>query len=245
MELNLFWVKKVKSLEGAGSVQEVILSDDTKLEADMVVLGTGIRPNVDFVSKSLRIAEDGGLHSDVFMRTSKDNIFSAGDVCSFPYWYSGVRARVEHYNEAIQQGSIAAFNMLDKKIPYDYVPFFWTRHWDKSLQYTGVTNNFDSVHIDGDLDKLTFIAYYIKDDQILAISAMNKSPLPQVMNQAMQLNVMPTASELKTGKVTVEDIKNRIKAKKGGCKCKKDDCCKKDFHNIVNFNKEGTEKPAT
>jgi NADPH-dependent 2,4-dienoyl-CoA reductase/sulfur reductase-like enzyme len=48
------------------------------------------------------------------LRTSNSNIFAAGDITNYPYFLTGERARVEHYNEAIEQGTIAAFNMLDK-----------------------------------------------------------------------------------------------------------------------------------
>lgn len=224
--------KSLKSLEGAGEVKQVVFADGSHLDADAVILGTGIQPNTELVSKSLRIAPDGGIFADVFLKTARENIYCAGDVCSFPYWYTGSRARVEHYNEAIQQGSIAAFNMLDKKVPHDSIPFFWTRHWDKSLHYVGYAPEFNDVYVEGSLKDLNFVAYYIKDDHILAAAAMNKSPIPMVLNQAMQLNVMPTATELKAGKVTLEDIKKRIQAKKGACKCKKDDCCKTDYHNL-------------
>ena len=57
------------------------------------------------------------------------------DVASFPYWVSGDNVRIEHYNEAIHQGSVAAFNMLGKFVPMDSVPFFWTRQWDKGKLY--------------------------------------------------------------------------------------------------------------
>jgi len=137
--------------------------------------------------------------------------------------------RIEHWNEAINQGSVAALNMLDKKVPHDQIPFFWTRHWDKSLQYTGFASDFNDTYIEGDVNKLDFIVYYLKDDQVVAAAAMNKSPVPMIINQAMTLNVMPKGSELKSGKVDMNEIKRRIAAKKGSCKCKKDACCKTNY----------------
>jgi len=58
-------------------------------------------------------------------------------VASYPYWYTGERVRIEHYNEAIYQGYVAALNMMGRLTPMSTVPFFWTRFWDKSLQYSG------------------------------------------------------------------------------------------------------------
>ena len=68
----------------------------------------------------------------------------------------------------MNQGTYAAFNMLGKLIPYGDVPFFWTRNFNNSLQYVGNTSSFDDVHIDGDISKDTFLAYYIKDGKIVA-----------------------------------------------------------------------------
>ncbi len=57
-------------------------------------------------------------------------------------------------------------NMLGKKVQYDYIPFFWTRFWDKSLQYVSISDSFDEVFIDGNLFELKFNAYYIKGENV-------------------------------------------------------------------------------
>jgi len=67
----------------------------------MVILGTGVSPNTELFKSSLSIAEDGGLKADAFLKTSSENIFCAGDVCSYPYWYNATRGRNEHYSEAV------------------------------------------------------------------------------------------------------------------------------------------------
>jgi len=218
----------VKSIEGAGAVKEVILTSGERLEADMVLLGTGVQPNTELVSHSLRISSDGGIYTDPFMRTVNHDIFAAGDCASYPFWYTGERVRVEHYSAAIQQGSIAAYNMLDRNVPNDAIPFFWTRFFNRTLQHIGNQKGFDKFHVEGDLDKLEFIAYYIKGNQIVSAAAMNKSPMLMLLNAAMELNVLPTASELIEGKVTLEDIKKRVLEKKGKLKCKREICCKKN-----------------
>lgn len=72
-----------------------------------------------------------------------------------------------HYVTAQQQGAIAALNMLGKGVSYDYVPYFWSRQWDKSLQYTGYGTVWDEVFVDGNLHDLTLNAYYIKDNKVI------------------------------------------------------------------------------
>ena len=222
--------KGLKSIEGDGKVTHVELSDGTKLPADLVILGTGVRPNTDFAQKALKTERDGGLTTDAYLKTSHNDIYAAGDIAAFPYWYLGDRVRVEHYNEAMKQGSIAAFNMLDKKVPVDNVPFFWTRIWDFSIHYIGYARDYDEMWVDGDLsntDEMKFVAYYAKNDKIQAVAATGAGPVAMVFDAAMTLNVLPKASEIKSGKVTLEDIKKRIREKKGGLACKKKDCCQK------------------
>ena len=83
-------------------------------------------PNTGFL-KGVRMDQQGGIETDIYHKSSQPNVFAVGDVASYPYFYSGQQVRVEHYNEAIFQGYIAALNMLDKKVVNDNIPFFWTR----------------------------------------------------------------------------------------------------------------------
>ena len=75
----------------------------------------------------------------------------------------------------MDQGSYAAFNMLGKFVPYGNTPVFWTRHYNKSIQYVGHCTNYDEVHVDGSVEQGKFIAYYIKNGQIQAVSGMGKA----------------------------------------------------------------------
>ena len=121
-----------------GKVKGVVLGDGRTLEADMVILATGVRPNTKYLEGSgIELAQDGGIICDPFLETNVKNVFAAGDVASYPYWPTGGRTRTEHWSVALDQGTNAAFNMLDKYVPYNDVPFFWTRHYNKSLQVIG------------------------------------------------------------------------------------------------------------
>ena len=121
-----------------GKVKGVVLADGRTLEADMVILATGVRPNTKYLEGSgIELAKDGGIICDPFLETNVKNVFAAGDVASYPYWPTGARTRTEHWSVALDMGTNAAFNMLDKYVPYNDVPFFWTRHYNKSLQVIG------------------------------------------------------------------------------------------------------------
>jgi len=81
----------------------------------------------------LDIDKDGGFRLDSFLNTNDPNIYAAGDIASCPYWPTGQHTRSEHWITALDQGTYAAFNMMGKMVPYGQIPFFWTRHYNKSL----------------------------------------------------------------------------------------------------------------
>jgi NADPH-dependent 2,4-dienoyl-CoA reductase/sulfur reductase-like enzyme len=124
----------IKEFKGDKSVKSVVLNDGTEIDADMVIIGIGIDPATDLI-KGTDIETDkfGGLLCDPFLSTSNKDVFAAGDIVTFPYWPSGDRIRIEHWVVAQDQGSHAAFNMLGKHVPYGRIPFFWTRHYNKSI----------------------------------------------------------------------------------------------------------------
>lgn len=224
----------VKAIEGSGSGKHVVLADGTKLPADLVVIGVGVRPNSEPVANSLQLANDGSIVADKYLKTSNDNVFAAGDVASFPYWYTGTREKIEHYNEAIQQGMIAAHNMLGKQISHEAIPFFWTRQFEKSLQYVGFGTKYDDIHIEGDFSQFNFLAYYGFNNKVVASASMGRSPAAMIISHAMQIGVMPSMEEIKSGKISVEDIKKRIQEKKGKSTCKRGNCLHKKAQEKAN-----------
>jgi len=161
---NKVFVKEVHAKED-GSVKSVTLSNGTELDADLVIVGTGVRPVSHFLEDSgVERNKDGGVVCDPFLQTSVKDVYAAGDLASYPYWPTGARTRTEHWSVALDQGTYAAFNMLDKYVPYDSIPFFWTRHYNKSLQFIGSNAvGYKEVFIKGKMHKDKFLAYYIDD----------------------------------------------------------------------------------
>jgi apoptosis-inducing factor 3 len=117
-----------------GAVSSVVLSDGRELEADLVILGVGVLPATKFLEGSgIQLDKVGAVVVDPFLQTTAKDVYAAGDIASFPYWVNGRQTRIEHYNVAMDQGSHAAFNMLGKMVPFGNIPFFWTRHYNKSI----------------------------------------------------------------------------------------------------------------
>ena len=194
----------------------------------MVVLGTGVRPATDFLKGTgIELAQDGGVVCDPFLQTNVKNIFAAGDIASYPYWPTGGRVRTEHWVTSLDQGTHAAFNMLGKFVPYGQIPFFWTRHYNKSIHFVG-NGQYKEVFIQGEVAKNNLVDYYIDEtDKIVAVASQNNSKASLTFLEAMSQNAMPSGAQIKNGTETWQTVAARLKQNVGGARCKRANCCQK------------------
>ncbi len=163
---------EIERLEGAGQVSGVTLKTGETVAADLVVIGFGVKPATAYAD-GLERNEDGGIIVDAHLRAA-EGLYAAGDIASFPHRGDGAPIRVEHWRVAEQQGRVAALNMLGQPTPYDAVPFFWTIQYMKRLDYVGHAAEWDSVALHGDLGKPEFLAYYVKDGNVVAAAGLGR-----------------------------------------------------------------------
>jgi NADPH-dependent 2,4-dienoyl-CoA reductase/sulfur reductase-like enzyme len=165
----------------------VTLKNGTKVDADLVVVGIGVRPNLELAEQAgLRI--DRGVSVDENMRTSAANIWAAGDIARWPDRYSGNSIRVEHWVVAERQAQAAARNMLGQNEPYTAAPFFWSAHYDVMINYVGNAQEWDDVHVVGSIPGRDCVVAYRKKGKTLAVASVNRDPQCLRLQVAMDRN---------------------------------------------------------
>ena len=129
---------------------QVILDTGERLIAHFAVAGVGVRPNVDLAERAA-LPLDRGVIVDEYLETRVRGVFAAGDVARYPDARSGMPVRIEHWVAAERQGQAAARNILGAREPFSAIPFFWSAHYDLTLNYLGHAESWDAIDIDGDL----------------------------------------------------------------------------------------------
>jgi len=157
----------ISAIEG----NRAVLKNGGTIDADLVVIGVGVRPRIALAEKA-GLAIDKGVSVNEYMETSAGGIYAAGDIARWPDPISGENIRVEHWVVAERQGQVAALNMMGVRTPFRSAPFFWSQHYDVPINYVGHAEKWDSIDVEGDVMKRDCVVRYKRGGRVLAVASI-------------------------------------------------------------------------
>ncbi|MFD8566277.1 NAD(P)/FAD-dependent oxidoreductase [Streptomyces sp. NPDC057694] len=195
-----------------GMVLAALTDDGEEHPAHDVLAAIGAAPRTALAeSAGLDLVDrehGGGIAVDADLRTSDPDIFAAGDVAALQHPLYSRRLRVEHWANALNGGPAAARAMLGRDETYDRVPYFFSDQYDLGLEYSGWAppGSYDQVIIRGDAGKREFIAFWLRDGQVLAGMNVNVWDVTDPIQQLIRTGARPDTERLSDPSVPLGDL---------------------------------------
>ncbi len=169
---------ELERFEGDGRVEKVVTRGGLELDADAVVIGAGVTPDVQLAERAgLQIGERGGVKCSSRLESSTPGVFAAGDICEYEsIVHGGAPVRIEHWDVAFNHGKTAALNMLGRDVANEEVPYFFSvlADWGE-LEYVGPAYEWDEEIVRGSLDDGEFSNWYLRDGVVKAALSVGRS----------------------------------------------------------------------
>ena len=164
----------VTGIEKADDGVRLVLEGGDTVDADLLLVGIGAAPDVS-LAETAGLDVDNGVLVDASLRTTAPDVYAAGDIANADHPVLGRRVRVEHWDNAIEQGKAAARAMLGEDVSYDRLPYFFTDQYDLGMEYVGhVDPAAAQVVVRGDTSgERVFRAYWVEDGVVAAAMHAN------------------------------------------------------------------------
>ncbi len=157
----------VEAFRGTKSAEEVVLADGSSVSGDLFVVGVGVSPRTE-LAEAASLTLDNGIVVDGHLATSIPGIWAAGDVANAYHPVFGTTIRLEHWSAALNQGPVAARNMLGRDVTYEKVPYFYSDQYDLGMEYNGFAAIWDQVVYRGDRAKGEVIVFWLDQGRVVA-----------------------------------------------------------------------------
>jgi 3-phenylpropionate/trans-cinnamate dioxygenase ferredoxin reductase component len=187
-----------------GRVRAVLTEQGGEYPADVVVIGVGVAP-ADELARAAGIECENGVVTDVHCRTSDEAIYAAGDCASHLNRQYGRHLRLESVDNAFEQGSTVALNLLGTVTPHDKVPWFWSDQFDLKLVIVGVSQGYDTLILRGAPASRSFSACYLRGGELVAIDTVNAPKDQMAARKLIAAHARPNVDRLADAAIALKD----------------------------------------
>ena len=175
------------------------------IDCTLAIIGIGVLPNCE-IAEAAGLDIDNGVVVDAQGRTSDPDIFAAGDLTNHPNALLGRRIRLESWENAQNQGRVAAKAMVDKAEDYAEIPWFWSDQFDANIQMIGVPQSWEQLATRGDPASEEFITFYLKDGKIDGAISVNYARDIRMAKRLMQAGKQVSAEDLSNPDIKLQAL---------------------------------------
>ena len=164
--------ESLEKVDGDKAVEQVICSGGSSIQADILVIGAGVIPNIELAEES-GLNCDNGISVNEYGQTEDTKVFACGDCTNHPNEKLNRRLRLESVHNAMEQSKTVATSVMGNRTAYNQIPWFWSDQYDHKLQIVGLSGDHDEVLIRGDQAESKFMLFYLKGEELIAVDAVN------------------------------------------------------------------------
>ncbi|WP_269618099.1 NAD(P)/FAD-dependent oxidoreductase [Zhongshania sp. BJYM1] len=198
----------VDAIVGDKHVEGVRLADGTTVNADLVIIGVGVIPNIE-LAEAAGLTIDNGIAVNEFATTNDADIVAAGDCTNHYNPIYDRKLRLESVQNATDQAKIAAKSICGKPEAYNALPWFWSDQYDLKLQIAGLSQGFDQVVIRGDSEQgRSFAAFYFCEGRLIAVDAINRPKEFMMTKRALAAGQNADPLKLADESIEIKDVFN-------------------------------------
>lgn len=191
-----------------GAAIGIRLEDGSLIDADAIVVGVGVAPEIALAQQA-GLAVENGVLVDASLRTSDPDIFAVGDIANHEHPVLGRRVRVEHWATALNQPKAAAAALLGGDSGYTELPYFYTDQYDLGMEYIGnaVDGTYERIVVRGDLAAREFVAFWLThEDTIVAAMNVNVWDVVDLVKPLIAYRVRVDPDRLADPAVALDDV---------------------------------------
>jgi 3-phenylpropionate/trans-cinnamate dioxygenase ferredoxin reductase subunit len=199
--------ESVRALHGdasTGRVRAVLTEGGGEYPADLVIVGVGVAP-ADELAKAAGLECENGVVTDVHCRTADEAIYAAGDCASHLNRQYGRHLRLESVDNAFEQGTTVALNLLGTTTVHDKVPWFWSDQFDLKLIIVGVGQGYDSAIVRGSAATRSFSVCYLRGGELVALDSINTPKDQMAARKLIAVHARPNIDKLVDPGVPLRD----------------------------------------